>query len=134
MFVFCDFRWQCPGKSIILLFPGKILSCCDFQLKIDVTHLERLLLTNASLSFLLRSASVFLRRTSSSSSFDPSSESKDLWLQVGQNLEELVQTERRPNLPVTLRNDHERGSETRCVPTVLTVVAQQNPFRMIGVS
>ena len=52
-------------------------------------HLERLLLTNASLSFLLRSASVFLRRTSSSSSFDPSSESKDLWLQAGQNLEKI---------------------------------------------
>ena len=64
----------------------KILFCCNFQLKIDATHLERLLLTNASLSFLLRSASVFFRRTSSSSSFDPSSESKDLWLQVGQNL------------------------------------------------
>ena len=79
-------------------------------------HLERLLLTNASLSFLLRSASVFLRRTSSSSSFDPSSESKDLWLQVGQNLKKKSSIygsngkEPHPNIPVTLGNDHEGGS------------------------
>ena len=48
--------------------------------------LFKLALTKASRSFLRRSASVFLSRMSSSPSLSPSSDSRDLWLQVGQNL------------------------------------------------